>query len=206
LAPTFLPSSASLLLRVFVLKTRSDATLADCAKRGKPGAMELLLERLEPEVAKVTRATVGLGLWSAEEAAQEAMMDIVTGIGTLKDPEAIVGWARRIASRRAIRAIRREQARGEEPLDLELLRRSFNRLGPDDPIEALRGVTLADAFRTLPARLRAVAGLRLLLGMSEAEVADALEIAQGTVKSHLHAARQRRQVELRKGGEEPVVG
>jgi hypothetical protein len=31
--------------------------------------MELLLERIEPEVAKVTRATVGLGLWSAEEAA-----------------------------------------------------------------------------------------------------------------------------------------
>lgn len=190
---------------MFVLETRSDAALADRAKQEEPGAMGLLLERLEPEVVKVTRATVGLGSWCAEEAAQEALMDIVAGIGTLKDSDAVVAWARRIASRRAIRTIRRGQARGEEPLDPALLSRSFNRLSPD-PVEAFRGVSLAEAFRALPARLRAVAGLRLLLGMSETEVADALEIAQGTVKSHLHAARQRLQVELRNRGEGPVVG
>lgn len=202
--PTFPAPSASLLLTVLVLQNKSDAALAISARRGDRGAMDILLRRLEPEVVKVARATIGPGSWAAEEAAQEAMMDIATGIGTLRNPAAIVGWARRIASRRAIRAIRNEQARGEELLDPELLSPSFGR--PDaDPIEALRGMALAEAFRTLPGRLRAVAGLRLLLGMSETEVADALRISQGTVKSHLHVARQRLQVELQKRALEPVV-
>jgi RNA polymerase sigma factor (sigma-70 family) len=179
---------------VVILTTKSVAVVAARAKRGDVDALGALLERLEPEVTKVTRA-VGLGSWSAEEAAQEALIDVIEAIKGLRDPELVVGWAQKIAARRAVAAIKRERERGEEPLDPLLVGLALN----------LKTRPLLEAFHALPARQRAVLGLRLILDMSEAEVSEALGIAPGTVKFHLHVARERLQVELRKRALEPEV-
>jgi RNA polymerase sigma factor (sigma-70 family) len=178
-----------------ILKTKSSAILAAHAMRGDSAALEILLGRLEPEVTKVTRA-IAPGSWAAEEAAQEALLDAMCRIDGLRDPELVVAWARKIAARRAFAAIKREATLGVEPLDPALL-------GPD---LNLKTRPLLEAFRALPARQRAVAGLRLILGLSESEVSQLLEIAPGTTKFHLHAARRRLQVELRDRGVEPQVG
>ena len=57
------------------------------------------------------------------------------------------------------------------------------------------------AVLTLPPRQRAVTVLRYYEDLSEAEIADTLSIAPGTVKSHAHAAARRLARLLR----EPVV-
>jgi RNA polymerase sigma factor (sigma-70 family) len=57
-------------------------------------------------------------------------------------------------------------------------------ISPED-LGTLR-VTLGVALHSLPARQRAVIVLRYLSDLSEAEVAEALAIAPGTVKSHSH--------------------
>lgn len=52
------------------------------------------------------------------------------------------------------------------------------------------------ALGRLSERQRAVAVLRLVFGMNEAEVANALGIQVGTVKQHLHRARGRLRLHL----------
>lgn len=47
-------------------------------------------------------------------------------------------------------------------------------------------LALGAALRALPRRQREVIAMRYLGGMSEAEVAESLGIAAGTVKSHIH--------------------
>ena len=79
------------------------------------------------------------------------------------------GWRRSIAERRA---------RGRSPSD---------RSPRSPPSE--EHIDVARALETLPRRQREVAVLRYLLEMSTAEVAAALGITEGTVKSSLARAR-----------------
>jgi RNA polymerase sigma-70 factor (ECF subfamily) len=169
------------------LKTQSTAELAAFARAGDHNALEALIARLEPMVRKIARATIGFGPWLAEEAAQEALIDIVGAIANLEDPEAVVPWTRTIAARAAVAAAKRESEHEKVALDPELI-------GSELSID---GLLLAAAFGELPPRQRAVAGLRLLIGLSEAETAETLGISIGTAKFHLHAARKRLQAEIR---------
>ena len=61
-------------------------------------------------------------------------------------------------------------------------------LGLEDA--AVLRVTLAQALRALPARQRDAVVLCYLVGLSEADTAEALGVAPGTVKSHLSRAVQ----------------
>ena len=55
---------------------------------------------------------------------------------------------------------------------------------------------LRRAIDALPERMRLVVSLHYLAGLSVGEVADALDIAPGTVKSTLYDARHKLQIEL----------
>ena len=61
---------------------------------------------------------------------------------------------------------------------------------------------MRDAIALLPARQRAVVVLRHLVGLSLDEIADALRVSTGTVKSTLHAAHARLRVVLDDESEE----
>ena len=58
----------------------------------------------------------------------------------------------------------------------------------EEPAPAVNGSTLAEAVARLPEGEREVVALRFSDGMTLAEVAGALEIPLGTVKSRLHSA------------------
>jgi RNA polymerase sigma factor (sigma-70 family) len=160
--------------------------------------LDALLMALAASVVRAVRLIVGSGSAVAEDAAQEAMLDVARSIGSLQDPAAVRVWAVRIATRRAIKVARRERLFG-----LVLSSRSADGLTaePPDPSAAL----LKEAFDELPPRLRATAVLRLYLGFSEAESAEALGCSVGTVKSNLHDARRRLTEILRKRGAAPMI-
>jgi len=167
------------------------------AVAGDPRALARLLDELEPLVVRTTRLIVGAGTVSAEDAAQEALIDLARGITSLRDPEAVVSWAARIATRRALRTARWERLRRSREEELV----SSSALEPDDE----RRAALSAAFDKLPRRQRAIAVLRLYLGLSEAETADVLGISLGAVKSQLHAARQRLTQSLSDAGLAPTT-
>jgi len=60
--------------------------------------------------------------------------------------------------------------------------------GPDRVEDLVAGRELRDRISELPEAMRAVVLLRYYEGMSEAEMAEALEVPSGTIKSRLNAA------------------
>ena len=174
------------------------AGVARDAVAGEAAALARLLDELEPLVVRTTRLIVGSGTTQAEDAAQEALVDLARGITTLRDPEAVLAWAGRIATRRALRAARWERLRrGRE----RQLTASLAAPGPDDARRAALGI----AFDRLPPRRRATAVLRLYLGLSEAETAAVLGTSVGAVKSQLHEARAQLTQSLREAGFAPAT-
>ncbi|MEJ7569193.1 MAG: sigma-70 family RNA polymerase sigma factor [Gaiellaceae bacterium] len=175
-----------------------DTAAAAAARQGDRDAIELVLRDLQPAVVRTVRLIVGPGRAASEDAAQEAMIDIYRGLCKLKDPTAVEAWALRIATRRAVRAARWERVRQASIVPLEVAARlastQSSRLSDE----------LARAFYALPPRQRAVAVLRLYLGLSEAEVAAALTCSLGTVKSQLHDARTRLQAAVQEGAPQRV--
>jgi RNA polymerase sigma factor (sigma-70 family) len=174
------------------------AEVARHAVQGDARALARLLDELEPLVVRTARLIVGAGTAQAEDAAQEALVDLARGITNLRDPNVVVAWAARIATRRALRAARWERLRRRR--ERELLP-SLASVQPEDE----RRVALGVAFDRLPPRRRATAVLRLYLGLSEAETADVLGTSVGAVKSQLHEARHQLAQSLREAGVAPAT-
>lgn len=168
--------------------------LARRARRGDDGAVGDLLDAIQPAVVRAVRLVVGPGSSIAEEAAQDALLDIVRGLPALNAPEHVQTWAMRIAMRRAVRAARSQRLRARLGDGDELLGELRD---PRDVPE--RALLVREAFAGLPVRMRTVAVLRLYVGLSEDETAEVLGCAPGTVKSRLHGARARLQVALAPG-------
>jgi RNA polymerase sigma-70 factor, ECF subfamily len=160
------------------------SSLASRARAGDSVALNELLAELRPLIVQVVRLVVGSGSWTAEDAAQEALLDVSQGINGLRDPAAVRTWALRVATRRALKVARRERV---PPFRRGL---SIDALEATTPADERRAA-LKQAFDRLPARLRVTAVLRLQAGLSERETAEALGCAVGTVKSNLHDARKR---------------
>lgn len=89
------------------------------------------------------------------------------------------GWVVRVASNLALDAIRKDKRIDRRELD-ETSGTASGRLDPD----VAESMALATALRTLSTRQREVVVLRYLEGFSEKDVAAALRISPGSVKTH----------------------
>jgi RNA polymerase sigma-70 factor, ECF subfamily len=179
----------------------NDPVLVRLARRvvgGDRGALGELLRELEPVVVRTTRLIIGSGSSAAEDAAQDALLDVARGIETLREPEAARAWAIRVATTRAIKVAQRERLTSLRRAELT---GSEMAVEPEDE----RLAALKDAFDRLPPAMRATAVLRLYVGLSEAETAEALDSSLGTVKSNLHDARRRLSATLVERGFAPAV-
>jgi RNA polymerase sigma factor (sigma-70 family) len=181
--------------------TERDDLLADLARsavNGDTKSLDDLLRELQPLVTRTVRLIVGSGSWAAEDAAQEALLDLARGIGGLRDPRAVTAWALRVATTRALKIAARERLvalRRATLTDVEVV---------SEPVDE-RSAAVKDAFDRLPPGLRATAVLRLYVGLSESETAAVLGCSVGTVKSNLHDARRKLTATLVERGFAPTV-
>jgi RNA polymerase sigma-70 factor (ECF subfamily) len=155
-------------------------------------------EQYEPVVRSLTlvfgdRAT-------AEDAAQVGFEKAFRKWRQVAEMERPGTWVYVVALRHARRALDRDR-RGsttEAPVPVS---------GPERTV--IGELWVRDAIEALPARQRAVVVLRHLVGMPLGEIAEALRVSTGTVKSTLHAAHTRLRLELvdedDAPGERPVV-
>ncbi|MEZ5888467.1 MAG: sigma-70 family RNA polymerase sigma factor [Paracoccaceae bacterium] len=122
---------------------------------------------------------------TARDILQEAWAEIWRGIVGLRDDLAFLPWAYAITTRAAARALRRRQAGRALAADLAVL---APRATPPVQTEAAH---VNGILARLPASDRALLALAVLDGLSVGELAQALHIPVGTVKSRLHTARTR---------------
>jgi RNA polymerase sigma factor (sigma-70 family) len=152
-----------------------DVVVVRGAKRGDPLAIEDLIRQASPYVGRICAA---IALEDGEDAMQEALIAIVRGLPSLREPTAFKAWARRIAVREAVRVARRRR-----PTDQIDERLEAGEIDIDDSVD------VRTALAALRPDQRAVLVLRDLDGYSEHDVAELLNIPAGTVKSRLHRAR-----------------
>lgn len=161
-----------------------DDYLVASARVGDAKALGLLARRWNGRLVAHAWRLVG-NQDDAREAVQEAWTDITRGLSGLHDARAFPAWAYRIVSRRCARQIGQAQAR----------RRLTQTIAAQPELPALEAEAATDldrlraAVRELPAAQRATVALFHLEEMSVAEVAVALGVPAGTVKTRLMHAR-----------------
>lgn len=171
-----------------------DAYLAASARTGDRRAMDRLAERWQPRLlGHAYRLTGEPDL--AAEATQEAWVEILRGIARLDDAEAFPAWAMRIVGRRCARLIRGRQQRRRTRM--ALTREPAPSSETPDRAQAHSDLgAVRDALRSLPDAQRAAIGLFYLQQMSVAEIAVALDVPPGTVKTRLMHARRKLRARL----------
>jgi RNA polymerase sigma-70 factor (ECF subfamily) len=117
----------------------------------------------------------------ADDVTQNVFITAYTKLSTLRDPAAFAGWIVRIA-RNAAEDYRR---RTEEVADLDIDYAA--RATQSDAAEAASALA---AIRALPEAYRDTLMLRLVEGMSGAEIAERTGLTPGSVRVNLHRGMQ----------------
>jgi RNA polymerase sigma factor (sigma-70 family) len=151
--------------------------LVQRAQRGDPVALERLVAALAPYVGRICAA---IALDDGPDATQETMILVIKNLRRLREPAALRSWARRIAVREALRLTTARRPVPVDPADL----------APVAVPDSGEAVQIAETLRSLPPQQRAVLMLRHVEGLTEAEIAELLDIPLGTLKSRASRARE----------------
>ncbi|MDQ3126726.1 MAG: RNA polymerase sigma factor [Pseudomonadota bacterium] len=164
-----------------------DEYLVASARLGDRKAFDLLARRWGRKLlAHAWRLTGDVDL--ARDAAQDGWIEIVRGVGQLRDERAFPAWAYQIVTRRCARQI--GLVRRERTLAAAAAAEPVFETEPPETADPGGQARLRTALAALPEAQRAAIGLFYLEDMSVAEVAIALNVPAGTVKTRLMHARR----------------
>ena len=165
------------------------------ASAARQGALTALFERHQRRVFNVALRV--LGDWSAaQDVAQDVFINLERSVRSFRADASFVSWVYRITVNRAIDYRRREARRpasklGDMPLAMEesgLPGRS-SRTPLDHAMNRTEAAAQVQAaLDGLSPKLRAIAVLRYVEGLSYEDLADVLDCSMGTVKSRLNRA------------------
>ena len=172
-----------------------DEYLLAAARAGDPKAAELFARRWQKKLLAHAWRLLG-DAEAARDAVQESWVEMLRGLPRLQDERAFPAWAYRIVSRRCARQIGSAVRQ----------RRLATAIEPDEREQEAAGAGLDDerlraAIRALPPDQRAAVALFYLDELSIAEVAVALDVPAGTVKTRLMHARRKLGAALGRGEE-----
>lgn len=166
-----------------------DEYLAAAARTGDQDAFDRLAERWQPRLLRHAYRLSGDGE-AARDITQDAWADIVRGLPSLKDAGVFPAWAYRIVTRRAADSIRKAQRR----------RRTSDAFAAEPAADghsvavmenAANAPPLNAAIAALPPDQRSAIALFYQEEFSIAEIAAALDVPAGTVKTRLMHARRK---------------
>jgi RNA polymerase sigma-70 factor (ECF subfamily) len=177
-----------------------DAALVEQMRGGAAGAVEALVSAYGDRVYRLAIRITGNAA-DAEEVVQDSLWAASRKIDTFRGTAAFGSWMYRITANTAYQKLRgRRSKRNEVPW--EELAPTFDDRGQDrnlavdrsrgfkDPaVEAELKSVLCGAIAELPADYRTPFLLHDVEGLSNAEIAETLQVKLGTVKSRVHRAR-----------------
>ena len=163
---------------------RSLPALAAFAQLGDRDALEELLRRLQHPLSEHIQGIVRDDDLAAD-VLQDTLIIICRRLGSVREPEWVRAWAYRVATREAVRSAKRMRRDRGNPLD-DIAEMA------EPPVEASSAFADEKLLAELPARLaslplgaQVVLRLHYLQSLTQQEVAEALAIPLGTVKSRL---------------------
>jgi len=173
----------------------SDEELVERAKRGDRRAFRMLVDRHKRMVFNVAWRMLR-NREDAEDAAQEAFLRAFRSMRTFRRQAKFSSWLVQIAVNVCLSFVEsvyakqtfvelREEADGTDSCFID------GEMNPEDIVARKDfGERIRALVGTLPPRYRAVITLYYLEERSYREVAEILEIPLGTVKTHLHRAKE----------------
>ena len=188
---------------------RTDEDLVAAAQRGDGAAMDQLLRRHYDRAHAVCRRIAG-STRDADDAAQEAMIRVVRNIDKFDGRSAFGTWVYRIATNTALDELRKRKRRPQfhvvdDDGDLPEPADEFAHRYIDDVADR---ITIDAALAGLPEEFKAAVVMRDVGDLDYAEIAEALGVPVGTVKSRI--ARGRRMLVEKRGtqdslSERPII-
>lgn len=157
----------------------TDEDLAGQASRGDLSAMESLVRRFLKPVHSVCRRIVRDAAL-AEDASQEAFMAAFSKLGTYHRDRRFAPWMLTIATRVSYNLIRSRQRMRQHEGEVQPAAGNDIASAPLEMRESL--VTLKAAVDALPERDAIALHLRFRQGLTNDEIAEALELPPGTVR------------------------
>lgn len=168
-----------------------DALTLAAARRGDPAALARLVQFYErPVFALVGRLLCGRRHLCVEDVAQDVFVRVVRGIHRFnpEGPAQLSTWILTVATRACLNSLRARFR--EEPLPREHSERPDRGASPEElTLDREREGQVAGAMAALPEEMRAVLVLRAYHDLDYPEIAAALDLEIGTVKSRLSRAR-----------------
>ena len=160
-----------------------DEYLVVQSQLGDSVAFTHLVERWHPSLLRYAYHFTQDGE-AARDVAQESWMAVVRGLRSLRDPARFRAWALRIVANKARDWVRREQARRVATRHAEVAATNGTSTPANDAIQRVRA-----GLGELEPNQRLVLTWFYVEEMSVREIADALSVPVGTVKSRLFHAR-----------------
>lgn len=167
-----------------------EAGLVERAQSGDADAFEALVAGRIEGMVRTAMAIVG-DEGAARDATQETLLTIWRELPALRDPERFEAWAGRILVNRCRLGLRRRRRRQVREIPMPELEPEAGLATDPAPEERiLRRRALEAAFEALDPEARTLLVLHHLDGLSVADMAERLEVPEGTIKSRLFAARR----------------
>lgn len=182
----------------------TDAEMIEAVKNGDATAYRGLVEKYQGRVYNVVYGIVR-NREDARELTQEIFVKAYRNLGSFREDARFYTWVYRIAMNLAIDFTRRRKRSPVSGLEEDIASRdadgSISEVhNSENPRKALERKQLyrqiMDALETLPEQQKQVILLRELEGLSYREIAEVLDIAEGTVMSRLFYARKKLQAIL----------
>jgi len=168
-----------------------DLALVGAAQRGDRAALDQLLRRHYDRIHAVCRRITGNDA-DAADAAQEALIAVVRGLPRFDGRSKVSTWMYRVATNATLDELRR---RSRRPIAVDEASGVFDHesvgAGSEIALDALFDRDLLDgALASLPDEFRIPVVLRDVADLDYGEIAEALSIPLGTVKSRIARGRQ----------------
>lgn len=176
-----------------------DNSVAD-AVEGDPQAIERLLAAVRPLVVRYCRARVGRqerSSASADDVAQEVCLAVLTALPSYRDQgRPFLAFVYGIAQHK-VADVHRAAARNRVDPIADLPEEAENTVGPEQ--RALQGELneqMSQLLDVLPDKQREIVVLRVIVGLSAEETAEAVESTAGAVRVAQHRALTRLRKQL----------
>ncbi|ANZ42955.1 RNA polymerase subunit sigma [Lentzea guizhouensis] len=173
-----------------------DSYVSD-AVAGDRRAMQKLLSSLRPLIVRYCRARVGRSFATADDVAQDVCLAVLTALPSYRDQgRPFLAFVYGIAAHKVADAHRAAARNRAEPVP-ELPEATDREAGPEQ--QALQGelsARMGELLRVLPEKQREILVLRVVVGLSAEETAEAVGSTPGAVRVAQHRALSRLRKEI----------
>jgi RNA polymerase sigma-70 factor (ECF subfamily) len=175
-----------------------DPNVLRLARRGDERAFALIVRQYQTPLYNYIARILGGDRALAEDVCQEVFLRVYQALPGFDNRCQFTTWLFQVAKHRVVDELRARERRGRPTVELSSAPQLHLSVAPAEPIESMEAVWEAIAGLSLDLKMALL--LRDVVGLSYAEIAEALETTLATVKWRIYKARETVVAELVRGG------